>query len=106
MQADQQDQVQIATDCKELYPEKTVTLVHSRQKTMVRFHEKLDEIVKARAEELDLKLVLGSRAIVPPAGYPEDGSTFDVQLENGETLEADLVVRVIYATGSSGLMMR
>jgi hypothetical protein len=85
-------QVQIATDCKELYPEKSVTLVHSRQQTMVRFHEKLDEIVKDRARELGLHLVLGSRAIVPENGFPEDGSTFDVQLQGGGHLEADLVV--------------
>ena len=98
--------MQIATDCKELYPEKTVTLVHSRQKTMMRFHEKLDEIVKARAKELDFKLVLGSRAIVPPAGFPEDGSTFDVQLENGDMIEADLVVSAICGTESSSLMLR
>lgn len=86
-------QVQIATDCKELYPEKTVTLVHSRQQTMVRFHEKLDEIVKSRAEELGLQLVLGSRAIVPMKGFPEDGSRFEVKLENGRNIQADLVVR-------------
>lgn len=85
-------QVQIATDCKELYPEKDVTLVHSRQKTMVRFHDKLDDIVKKRAEELGLGLVLGSRAIVPKEGFPEDGTVFDVCLEDGRKISADLVV--------------
>lgn len=47
--------VQMATDLKELYPEKEVTLVHSREHLMPLYHTKLDEIIKARFEELGIK---------------------------------------------------
>lgn len=47
--------VQMATDLKELYPEKEVTLVHSRNQLMPLYHQELDKIIKARFEELGIK---------------------------------------------------
>lgn len=49
--------VQMATDLKEYYPEKEITVVQSRPKLMPQFHEKLHEIVKARFGELGIKYV-------------------------------------------------
>lgn len=84
--------VQIATDIKELYPNKSVTLVHSRSSLMNRFHPKLDQIIKERCEELGVNLKLGSRVKVPPKGYANDGSRFSVDLQDGSTISADLAV--------------
>jgi NADH dehydrogenase FAD-containing subunit len=47
--------VQMAADLKELYPEKEVTLVHSRQQLMPVYHEALDKIIKQRFDELGVK---------------------------------------------------
>jgi NADH dehydrogenase FAD-containing subunit len=47
--------VQMATDLKEIYPEKDITLVHSRDQLMPLYHKKLDEIIKARCQELGVK---------------------------------------------------
>lgn len=47
--------VQMATDLKELYPEKEVTLVHSRDQLMPVYHEALDKIIKERFNELGVK---------------------------------------------------
>lgn len=47
--------VQMATDLKELYPEKEVTLVHSRNQLMPLYHEALDRIIKERFSELGIK---------------------------------------------------
>ena len=47
--------VQMATDLKEIYPEKNVTLVHSRDRLMPLYHPKMDEIIRDRFKELGVK---------------------------------------------------
>lgn len=47
--------VQMACDLKEVFPNKKVTLVHSRDNLMPLYHPKMDEILKARFEELGVK---------------------------------------------------
>ena len=86
--------VQMATDIKELYPDKSVTLVHSRKTVMNRFHYKLHDIIEERCKELGIKLKLGSRVKVPKDGYPTDGSRFDVEFEDGSKIPADFAVEL------------
>ncbi|KAI9456055.1 FAD/NAD-P-binding domain-containing protein [Lactarius psammicola] len=88
--------VQLATDIKDYYTSKSVTLVHSRSRVMHKFHPKLHDLISARAEELGVKMVLNERVKVPADGFPDDGSEFDVDLLSGSHLRADLVIR---ATG-------
>lgn len=47
--------VQMATDLKEIYPEKVITLVHSRDRLMPLYHRKMDEIIRHRFSELGIK---------------------------------------------------
>ena len=89
--------VQMATDVKELYPEKSVNLVHSRKNVMNKFHSGLHNIIAERCKELGVELVLGSRVKLPPAGYPTDGSTFNVELMDGRQIPSDLAVRHIHS---------
>ncbi|KAL4929166.1 NAD(P)/FAD-dependent oxidoreductase [Aspergillus undulatus] len=91
--------VQMATDLKELYPEKEVTVVQSRPKLMPQYHEKLHEIIKARFDELGIKFITGSRVKVPESGFPST-TPFAVQLTNGSTLEGKYDF-VILATGQT-----
>lgn len=87
--------VQLALDLKELYGQsKTVSLVHSRNNTMSRFHPSLHDIVRQRCEELGVDLILGSRAVVPPGGFPSVlmGEGIDVELVNGRRISANLVI--------------
>lgn len=88
--------VQMTLDMKEVYPGKQVTLVHSRERVMNRFHEGLDGIVRKRCEELGVQLVTGQRVVVPEQGFPTDGTRTEVQLADGRKIPADLV---ILATG-------
>ncbi|CAL3972305.1 hypothetical protein PZA11_004548 [Diplocarpon coronariae] len=90
--------VQMATDIKELYPSKSVTLVHSRPNVMNKFHPKLHAIIAERSAELGIKLKLGSRVKLPAGGYPNDGSMFEVELEDGTKIPADFA---IVATGQT-----
>lgn len=85
--------VQIATDIKELYPAKSVTLVHSRSRLMHNFHPDLNYIILNRCAELGVEIKLGSRVKLPLDGfYPTDGSVFDVELEDESSLKADHAV--------------
>jgi apoptosis-inducing factor 2 len=85
--------VQMATDIKELYPEKSVTLVHSRKIVMNKFHNQLHNIIEQRCGDLGISLKLGSRVKLPRTGYPTDGSSFNVELEDGSSIPADFAVK-------------
>ncbi|KAF9874781.1 hypothetical protein CkaCkLH20_07918 [Colletotrichum karsti] len=84
--------VQMATDLKELYPEKEVTLVHSREHLMPLYNTKLSDIIKTRFNELGVKLVTGTRAVIPDGGLATNGSQTVVKLTDGSELSADLVI--------------
>ncbi|KAJ7646553.1 FAD/NAD-P-binding domain-containing protein [Roridomyces roridus] len=84
--------IQLAFDTKEFYPSKNVTLVHSRTQLLNRFHPKLHEIVSQRAAKIGLKLVLGQRVKIPPAGFPTSGPSYTVELADGTHLPADVAV--------------
>ncbi|PTD06946.1 Apoptosis-inducing factor B [Fusarium culmorum] len=47
--------VQMATDLGEVYPEKKVTLVHSRDRLMQLYHPKMDAIIRGRLQELGVE---------------------------------------------------
>ncbi|KAJ5569378.1 hypothetical protein N7450_011864 [Penicillium hetheringtonii] len=90
--------VQMATDLKEYYPEKDVTVVQSRPRVMPNFHPQLHDLIKRRFDELGIRLITGSRVSIPQRGFPNDGNTFQVKLTNGTTESTDLV---ILATGQT-----
>ncbi|KAI5241348.1 putative oxidoreductase [Aureobasidium subglaciale] len=96
--------VQMATDIKEIYPEKSVTLIHSRDQIMNKFHPQLDSIIKDRCAELGIKLKLGSRVKLPAKGYPTDGSTFNIELQDGSAVSTDFAVIATGQTPQSELM--
>ncbi|KAF1926101.1 putative amid-like NADH oxidoreductase [Didymella exigua CBS 183.55] len=85
--------VQMATDIAQIFPSKSVTLVHSRDTVMSKFHPGLHSIVSQRFEELGVKTVLGrGRVQVPEKGYPTDGSHFSVELQDGTKIPADFAI--------------
>lgn len=90
--------VQMATDLKELYPSKKVTLVQSRDRVMPKFHPKFNELIMERFAELGVDVITGNRVVVPEGGFPSDGSTFAVKLKDGREIETQLVIP---ATGQS-----
>ncbi|OKL64231.1 hypothetical protein UA08_00706 [Talaromyces atroroseus] len=96
--------IQIATDMKEYYPEKDVVVVHSREHLMPLFHSKMHDLVKKRFDELGIKLVTGSRVVVPTNGFPTDGSKFEVHLTNGSKLTTELVILATGQTPNNSLI--
>ena len=96
--------VQTATDIKELYPDKQVILVHSRQHLMNKFDSRLHDIIAERMKELDVQLVLGSRVKLPTEGYPTDVGAFQVELQDGRKIESDLAIVATGQTPQSALV--
>lgn len=98
--------VQMATDLKEFYPDKTVTVVQSRARVMPQFHEHFHDLVAKRFHELGIKLITGTRLVVPATGFPvNDGTTpFEVQLTNGTTVPTDLVILATGQRPNNGLV--
>ncbi|KAK1763883.1 hypothetical protein QBC33DRAFT_548801 [Phialemonium atrogriseum] len=96
--------VQMACDLKEVYPDKEITLVHSRDVLMPVYHEKLSNIIKDRFKELGVNLVTGSRVIVPPAGFPTDGRAFEVELKDGQKLSTNLAILATGQTPNNGFL--
>lgn len=88
--------VQMATDIKELFPTKKVTVVQSRDQLMPRFDRRFHDILLSRFEELGIDLVANNRVVIPPQGFPETGEIFSVDLNDGRKLETQLVIQ---ATG-------
>lgn len=85
--------VQMATDIKQLFPEKEVTLVHSRDTLMSKFDAHLHALVSQRFSDLGVKTVLGKgRVALPETGYPTDGSEFSVELADGTSIPADFAI--------------
>jgi apoptosis-inducing factor 2 len=84
---------EMATDIKDRFPAKTVTLIHSRTKLMNNFHSDLHEIVLSRCTELGINVILGDRVKLPQTGYPKNASSaFDVELTSGAKVSTNLAV--------------
>jgi apoptosis-inducing factor 2 len=64
--------VELATDAKAQYPDKHVTLVHSRDRLMHDYGPKLHEAVMKAADEMKLEVILGDRV----APEVEDGRAY------------------------------
>ncbi|KAK4201720.1 hypothetical protein QBC40DRAFT_277791 [Triangularia verruculosa] len=91
--------VQMACDLREIYPSKTVTLIHSRDQLMPLYHPALSTLVKSRFSELGVNLITGTRVILPSAGFPLTSvPRTKVNLQDGRTLTADFVIT---ATGQT-----
>ncbi|TFK51270.1 FAD/NAD(P)-binding domain-containing protein [Heliocybe sulcata] len=84
--------VQTATDIKELFPDKSVTLIHSRDKLMQTFHPQMHELIMARCKELGIEVILNDRVHIPQGGFPTDGRAFSIELTSGRTVPADLAI--------------
>ena len=80
--------VEFATDIKSIYPDKDVTLIHSRQRLLPNFDERIHEVAKARLEELGVKMVLGERLALTE-GCPKGSTTaLDPEVDDDDAGDA------------------
>ncbi|TXT15699.1 hypothetical protein VHUM_00202 [Vanrija humicola] len=85
--------IQYATDLKDMYPDKEVTLLHSRKRVLPIYPEEVHDIVVARLEALGVKTVLGERVLEWPENpFVLDGVEKVVVTNTGAKYAADLVL--------------
>lgn len=84
--------IELATEIKEQYPGKKVSLIHSRQQLLPRFGQKLHDYVVSALRDQDIEVRLGERPAFPNSAgrFVQEAS---LTFSNGETKTFDLVVR-------------
>ena len=78
--------VEVATDAKDLYPDKHVVIVHSRDALMNHFGKPLQDEALEGMRRLGVEVILGDRVI------NEDASRGIVELKSGRVLDCDTFV--------------
>ena len=81
--------VELATDIKAFYPDKDVTIVHSRDRLLNKFGKKLHDYVFGVLEEMGIDVVLGAR---PRLELNGGIGAQTMELKDGVTEKFDLVV--------------
>jgi hypothetical protein len=92
--------IQYATDIADLYKNKRVTLIHSREKLMPRFEDEIHRISLAKLQELGVDVILGDRVILPE-GHSFEGKELDhriIKTQKGREIESDLQ---LFCTGQT-----
>lgn len=82
--------VELATDAKSRYPEKTVVLVHSRDNVMHRFGPKLQNAAMDGLRDLGVEVITGDRLM------GEDKERGVVMLRSGREIQCDFLVSPIH----------
>lgn len=101
--------IQFASDIKELYPEKQVTLLHSRSRLLPRFDPLMHSEVARGLEDLGVDLLLSTRldlaSLSEPCTQSAQGKpTRSVRTTTGRTLSADLVLLCTGQTPNTTLL--
>lgn len=78
--------VEVATDAKDLYPDKRIVLVHSRSAVMHRFGKILQDAAQKGLERLGVELILEDRVV------NEDAAAGIVTLRSGKEIPCDYYV--------------
>ncbi|KAF4303657.1 hypothetical protein GTA08_BOTSDO08145 [Botryosphaeria dothidea] len=76
--------VEVAADAKSEYPEKSITLVHSREEVIGQFGKRLKDAARKGLEDLGVEVVLGERVVEREEGV--------VVLRSGRRVECDFLI--------------
>lgn len=85
--------IQIATDIASYFPEKSVTLIHSRAQLLPNFGPRLHEHAYKAMQQLKINVILGERPQLD--GNGGDAGPGTLSLKDGRTIQYDLVVRLV-----------
>ncbi|KAH7394626.1 putative amid-like NADH oxidoreductase [Pyrenochaeta sp. MPI-SDFR-AT-0127] len=103
--------VQLSSDIKSAYPDKEVVLVHSRERLLNGFGERLSQFVKTKLEDMSVRVMLQERPqiaawAVDGAGV-KDGNVQDngnLVFEGGRTEDFDLIIPCTGAIPNSKIL--
>ncbi|KAF9343295.1 hypothetical protein BGX26_005968 [Mortierella sp. AD094] len=98
--------LELATEIREHFPEKEVTLVHSRDRYMLSYkygmHEKSAEIL----EKFGVRQILSDRANIPGGGFVDDFKMIKVTTKGGKEIKCDLQILCTGMTPQSDLLAK
>lgn len=86
--------LELAVEIREHYPDKEVTLVHSRERYMPSYKLKMHEQSVELLNEFGVRQILGDRVVIPEGGFKDSFETIKVATKNGKEIESDLQVRI------------
>ncbi|TPX59608.1 hypothetical protein PhCBS80983_g02353 [Powellomyces hirtus] len=96
--------LELAAEIKEHYPEKTVTLVHSRPQYLQSYKYGLHEKSYAILNKFGVNQILGDRVVLPEGGFKDDGKMTITCTKQGREIESDLQILCTGMTPNSGLL--
>ncbi|KAH7886653.1 hypothetical protein F5I97DRAFT_1869133 [Phlebopus sp. FC_14] len=100
--------IQFASDIASIYPQKRVTLLHSRKQLLPRFDAALSDEVLQSLDELGVHVILGERldleSLTRVGKSGEDGGPRGVRTTMGRELEGDLVLLCTGQTPNTDLL--
>lgn len=84
--------LELAVEIREHFPEKEVTLVHSRDRYMPSYKTTMHEKTVAILAEFGVREIRGDRVVVPEGGFKNDFEMIKVTTRDGKEIESDLQV--------------
>ncbi|KAI9322635.1 hypothetical protein BX666DRAFT_1897105 [Dichotomocladium elegans] len=96
--------LELAAEIKEHFPEKKVTLMHSRSRYMPRYKSSVDAMVYNILKKHGVRQVLGDRAILPKEGFPLKVQPVEVRTQAGKVIRGDLAIMCIGMTPNSQIL--
>lgn len=85
--------LELAVEIREHFPEKEVTLVHSREQYMLSYKYSMHKEIVKILNKFEVRQITGDRAIIPEGGFVDDFKMIKVATKNGQEVECDLQVR-------------
>ncbi|BEI87773.1 uncharacterized protein CcaverHIS019_0104910 [Cutaneotrichosporon cavernicola] len=95
--------LEFSSDIKDIWPDKEVTMLHSRKRVLPRYPQEMHDAAINGLEALGVRVVLGQRVVHWPASNAE-GVEKVVTTDKGETFIADLVLPCTGTKPHSALM--
>lgn len=97
--------IELAAEIKDHYPEKEVTLIHSRDYYLPAYKHSLSQMTYNMLKNtLKVQQIRGDRVHIPEGGFPHEVKPIVVTTKKGKTIETDLAITCIGMTPNSSLM--
>ncbi|KAF9282234.1 Apoptosis-inducing factor 2 [Linnemannia elongata] len=98
--------LELAVEIREHFPEKEVTLVHSRDRYMPSYKTTMHEKTVAILAEFGVREIRGDRVVVPEGGFKDDFKMIKVATRDGKEIESDLQILCTGMTPQSDLLSK
>ncbi|KAG0199711.1 hypothetical protein BGX28_007068 [Mortierella sp. GBA30] len=96
--------LELAVEIREHFPEKEVTLIHSRERYMPSYKYSMHEKAVEMMSNFGVRQIMNDRVIIPEAGFVDDFKMIKVTTKAGQEIESDLQILCTGMTPQSDLL--